>query len=419
MAWKPAPCTFPKPQRRAGCVVLDETNSSGLAKGGKPPLVAVLRDDTGGRDAPAIRLAASADGGSTWTIDNASVTLDEGKTPARTHRVVFHKPSGRWLLVIGFAAEPKPKPEPKAKIDPKVDPKVDPKAKTPELIAKAAVYSSKNLRDWEKHPDVELPDAFGLADLFFIPFNKKADDLRLAVATHRNAVKVAEFDGKTMTIPEKATTAQLERSQHVTGMRVVEMADDRRAILAVLRLQFSREGPPPMATLPTELRLVDNDAKAPYFSRTFLREFNALALEKPEPRAQETLKDDENELGSFAPQFEKAKGVYLVEFELTTNNERGRAILKLRGHTIVFDSRSRSLRIGDNFTGTVSFYKTTVRVRVVSDRRSLEVYVGPTSYTVPLNDSGEESENSLTGTATKVTNLNVIPLRPAGDPAPK
>lgn len=468
LSWKPASIVFPPKQapRRTGCVVLDEANSSGLGKKDKPPLVALLRDDTSSKDPPALRLAASTDGGLNWTLDNTTVPLPEGKTSVRSHRVVFHKPTARWLLLVGYAPEPKPEPkaapkaepkvipktEPKVapKIEPKVDPKnqpktrgdskaaadskakvdaktaadakakvdpkgVDPKPKTPEVFARISVYSSKNLRDWEKHPDVELPDAYGLSDVFMMPFNRKADDLRLVVATARSTVKTAAFDGKALTVSDKGPTVLIERAQNVSGMRFFEMTEDRVGVLGVMRQQPSRDGPPPILTLPTELRLLENDAKLHVFYRPFLKEFTALAYDKPEPKPKTAL-TDENVLESFSPQFEKARGLYQIEFELLTNNQRGKASLKLRG-VPVFDVRDQQLRVGGQ--GTFLIYKNTQKVRIVSDRRSLEVFVGSTSVSIPLPEPtpGDENDASLTGSASYVTNLNVIPLHAPGEPA--
>ncbi len=85
----------------SGSVVLDHTHSSGLGDGQTPPLVALYtacsRRPEGGQ---AQALAFSTDQGRTWTRYAGNPVLDLGERDFRDPKVFWHAPSDRWVMVV-------------------------------------------------------------------------------------------------------------------------------------------------------------------------------------------------------------------------------------------------------------------------------------------------------------------------------
>jgi fructan beta-fructosidase len=117
--WQELPVAIPETDVMAfsGQAVIDWNNTSGLGRKGKPPMVAIY---TGaGPTKQSQYLAYSNDRGRTFTIHGE--VLDIGSNEFRDPKVLWHAPTKRWVMVVVLGAE-----------------------------NKAAIYTSTNLKQWDK-----------------------------------------------------------------------------------------------------------------------------------------------------------------------------------------------------------------------------------------------------------------------------
>ncbi len=91
----------------SGTATLDAGNTSGLGTAPNPPLIAAytgLNIFTGRQDQ---RLAFSLDGGDTWTKYAGNPVLDIGSNEFRDPKVLWHGPTGRWVMVNSHGGQNK------------------------------------------------------------------------------------------------------------------------------------------------------------------------------------------------------------------------------------------------------------------------------------------------------------------------
>lgn len=91
----------------SGSAVVDRENTSGLGRGGEPPLVAIY---TGYREAEKIQaqhLAYSLDRGRTWNIYAGNPVLDRSLADFRDPKVFRHEPTSAWVMVVALSADHK------------------------------------------------------------------------------------------------------------------------------------------------------------------------------------------------------------------------------------------------------------------------------------------------------------------------
>jgi fructan beta-fructosidase len=178
----------------SGSVVIDERNSSGFGRDGKPPLVAIysglrLKD---GRQFQCI--AWSNDEGKTWTQYNKNPVIDIGSNEFRDPQVFWYKPSGKWIMIVALSSK-----------------------------QKVRFYSSTNLKDWKFLSDFgplgavkgvwECPDIFPLA----VDGNSKKIKwvLEVDVQPIGGQYFLGEFNGEEFTVDNGFTTMlqQLKMNQ--------------------------------------------------------------------------------------------------------------------------------------------------------------------------------------------------------------
>jgi fructan beta-fructosidase len=88
----------------SGGAVVDERNTSGFGKGGRPPLVAFYTGHRAADELQSQNLAYSDDGGRTWTKYAGNPVLD-WERDFRDPKVFRHAPSEKWVMAVVKAAE--------------------------------------------------------------------------------------------------------------------------------------------------------------------------------------------------------------------------------------------------------------------------------------------------------------------------
>ncbi|OYU44041.1 MAG: hypothetical protein CFE44_15085 [Burkholderiales bacterium PBB4] len=151
--WSELPVAIPEDDRVSifsGSVVMDVHNTSGFGDGINVPMVAIytgcLRVPEGGQ---AQELAFSLDCGHTWTKYAGNPVLDLGLRDFRDPKVFWHKPTGRWVMLVSIAHE-----------------------------YRLAFYASDNLKDWEFLSDFKSDDTrqgiWECPDIFVLPVSGEA-----------------------------------------------------------------------------------------------------------------------------------------------------------------------------------------------------------------------------------------------------
>jgi len=89
----------------SGSAVVDTTNSSGLGRKGRAPLVAIYTGHT--RRLQTQNLAFSIDDGRTWKKYSGNPVLNIGKKDFRDPKVFWHRPGRQWIMVVALPTEKK------------------------------------------------------------------------------------------------------------------------------------------------------------------------------------------------------------------------------------------------------------------------------------------------------------------------
>lgn len=90
-----------------GSTVVDERNTSGFCAGGQPCLVAVYTGHEPARKRQTQHLAYSNDRGRTWTKYAGNPVLDLNMADFRDPKVLWFAPGGRWIMVVALPNEHK------------------------------------------------------------------------------------------------------------------------------------------------------------------------------------------------------------------------------------------------------------------------------------------------------------------------
>jgi fructan beta-fructosidase len=156
----------------SGSAVVDWRNSSGFQQGGEPPLVAFYT--SAGEHAPEPRpftqsIAYSNDRGRTWTRYQGNPVIGHIRASNRDPKVIWHAPSQRWIMALYLDAND------------------------------YTLYSSANLREWERLCDLALPGVAECPDIFELPVDGDASDTRWVYWGASGGYVLGQFDGRTFT----------------------------------------------------------------------------------------------------------------------------------------------------------------------------------------------------------------------------
>ncbi|RYD36254.1 MAG: glycoside hydrolase family 32 protein, partial [Verrucomicrobiaceae bacterium] len=143
---------------QSGTCVIDYGNTSGLSPDGKnPPMVAFWTR----KDSPSHGISYSLDRGRTWTIYPGNPVL---VYPERDPKVFWHEKTKRWVMMLyGHDAY--------------------------------HVLTSGNLLDW-KDEETSVPKSFECPDLFELPVDCDAGDLRWVLVRGDGKYSTGSFDGR-------------------------------------------------------------------------------------------------------------------------------------------------------------------------------------------------------------------------------
>jgi len=147
----------------SGGAVVDHDNTSGLATGEEPVVVAFWSSTDGHSQC----IAFSNDRGRTWEKYADNPVLDH---PCRDPKVLWHAPTEHWIMVLYTREEGRDG---------------------------YTLFRSRNLLEWEKLHSV--PDLFECPDLFELPLDGDPTDTRWVLVDGTGDYLVGRFDGERFT----------------------------------------------------------------------------------------------------------------------------------------------------------------------------------------------------------------------------
>ena len=368
----------------SGSAVVDWDNTSGLGRGGEPPLVA-LYTAAGGRSPESQGqkftqcLAYSLDRGRTWTKYAQNPVLAHVAGENRDPKVVWHAPTRRWIMALYLDGD------------------------------QFALFSSPDLKTWTQTQMLTLPGAGECPDFFEMPVEGRPGEHRWVFTAANGHYFVGAFDGQTFT-PEGGLLSGDAGANSYAAQTYSDIphADGRRIQIAWMAngeypdMPFNQQ-----MSFPCVLTLHE----APDGLRLFrwpVRELSAL-YDKPHEWRDLPLPPGGNPLATLSGDLWDIE----AEFEVGAAS------------AIVFGVRGTSLRYSVPDQTLTALGKTTslkirhgrVRLRLLVDRTSIEAFGngGEVSLTGCFLPPPEDQTLSLSaeGGSARIVSLTVHPLRSA------
>ena len=359
----------------SGAAFIDRNNQLGLKTGEEDVLVAFyLRTKIG------LSYAYSNDRGYTLTDYEGNPVLSHQGDRIDTPRPFWYEPTKRWIA-------------------PTYDFFNDEKGKKFRCVG---FYSSENLKNWTygsrvEQPDGKLDELCGCVDFFELPVSGDSKNKKWVMIMIDGSYIVGTFDGHTFyTLSGKpASTEDRERSLVVKGSYYATMTWENDPSGRRVQIAWMNRGSFPgmpfnqQMTAPSELTL-HSTKDGLRLRMNPIEELRTLRA-KTHERKNVVLKAGANPLSELKGDLFDIE----AEFEPSVDSE---AVFDLRGIRTVYDSKTQTLSV-DNVKAKLEPAGGVIRLRILLDRASIEVYGNDGCVYVPLSVNPAETNITLTATA--------------------
>ena len=362
----------------SGAMFIDRRDQLGRKTGEEDVLVAFyLRTEIG------LCLAYSNDRGQTFTDYEENPVLNHEGARIDTPRPFWYEPTERWIA-------------------PTYDFFTNGRGEKRRCVG---FYSSENLREWQFESRVEQDgwgdELCGCVDFFQLPVDGDPQDRKWVMILIDGSYIVGDFDGHTFyTLAGKpAMTDDRIKSLVIQGHYYATMTwhnlpSDRRVQITWMNnggqlypgMPFNQQ-----MTVPSELTLYSTD-KGPRLRINPIQELVSLRT-KTHKWTDVVLEAGENPLSGLEGDLYDLE----VEFEPAAGSV---TIFDMRGYKVVYDSESQTL----SSCGVPTALKPVhgmIRLRILLDRTSIEVYVNDGRVYIPRVVFPKESNLSLRATCGK------------------
>jgi fructan beta-fructosidase len=361
----------------SGSAVVDWKNTSGLGKGGKPPIV--LFYTAAGN--PSVQcLAYSDDEGKSWTKYPGNPIVKNIAPGDRDPKVIWHEPSKRWVMVLYVG-----------------------------LPVKGGVnhtiqfFTSTDLKAWKYASQV--PGFFECPDLFELPLDGDPRKAKWVLTAASSEYMVGTFDGEKFT-PE---TAKLPGQRGKGFYAAQTFSDIPRSDGRRIQIGWGQTPTPgmpfsQMMCFPCTLSL-KTTAGGPRLAWQPVKEIEKLRVASHEMKAG-TLAVGDNPLS-------KVKGELL---EVRAEIDPGKAeklSLVLRGIAVEYDVKKQEITVAGH-KAPAPLRDGKLRLTAIVDRTSITVWAADGLTYVPMPALPKAEDRSLElrakGGAAKVVSLAVYEL---------
>ena len=375
----------------SGAAFIDHRNQLGRKSGDEEVIVAFyLRTEIG------LCLAYSNDRGRTFTDYEHNPVLTHEGARIDTPRPFWHGPTGRWVApTYDFFTNDRG-----------------------ELRRCVGFYSSANLIDWRFESRVEQDgwgdELCGCVDFFQLPLDGDPDRLMWVMILIDGSYIVGDFDGSTFftltgrpAVTDDRIRSLVIQGEYYATMTWHNMPDLRRVQITWMRSPGIYPGMPfnQQMTAPSELTL-HSSAEGPR-----LRMLPAAELASLRTRTHEwsdiALNERDNPLAALTAD--------LLDLETEFHAAAGTVTrLQMRGFSITYDADAETLSSCGTATPLPPI-DGVVRLRILLDRTSIEVYANDGRVYIPRVVFPERRNRSVsitcTGGTTTATSLRVHELK--------
>lgn len=359
----------------SGSAVVDKANTAGFQTGERPPIVCIY---TAAGKKFSQCLAYSNDGGRTWGKYEHNPVLPHIVGANRDPKVFRHEPTGAWIMALYLDKND------------------------------FAIFSSPDLKHWQKLDDVNVPGTIECPELFEIGVAGEPGQSRWIFYGANGGYLVGRFDGRRFA--RESGPHVLHRGNCFYASQTYNNIppDDGRRILIPWG-QVALPGMPfnQMMGLPVELSLHRTDEGLRLFA-VGVRELETLRAKSHEFSGQ-SLAPGDNPLAGLSAELVELE----TEFSVPAD---GRIVLNLRGVEATYDGRRRELScLGKR--APLAPIDGKVRLHVFVDRAGIDVFGNDGALYMPLGTILRSDNRSFAitaaGAAATVHQLRVHELQSA------
>ena len=355
----------------SGSAVVDEQNTAGFQTGAEKPMVCIY---TAAGNPPVQCLAYSNDRGRTWAKYEGNPVLPHIIGGNRDPKVIWYAPDRKWVMALFLDQND------------------------------YALFSSPDLKQWERLCTVTIPGTAECPEFFEIPLEGLAAETRWVFYGGNGQYLIGRFDGKTFTT--ESGPHALNRGSCFYASQTFNGAPDGRRI----QIAWGTMGMPGMSfnqmmDFPVELTLHQTDEGLRLFAVP-VREIAALH-EAGRQWTDLALQPGANPLSELSGELFHIR----AEFEVGDAAAFG---VTVRGIPVTYDAKTQQLICRDCRV-PLKPEKGRVHLELLADRTSLEVFANHGRVYMPIGVIAPEANRSLEvftreGT-TLVRSLEVWPLK--------
>ncbi len=377
--WEEKPVVlFPNAQGTcfSGASFIDRRNQLGLKTGAEDVIVAFyLRTKIG------LAYAYSNDGGYSFTEYEGNPVLTHEGARIDTPRPFWYEPTLRWIApTYDFFNNEEGK-----------------------KLRCVGFYSSENLKDWKFESHVTQDgwgdELCGCVDFFQLPVDGDPENKKWVMILIDGSYIIGTFDGHTFFNKDGKPAITKDRVQSLVvdhnfyaTMTWHNMPDDRRVQITWMRTRNDRgpmyfQGTPysQQMTLPSELTLHSTDEGLRLRMKPIL-EFESLRT-KTHTYQDILLRPGENPLSVIKGELFDLE----VEFEAVSGSE---TTFDMRGIPVRYDASAQQLSCGPVNTRLTPI-KGKIRLRIIQDHTSIEVYANDGVTYIPLVQAPEAGNRQV------------------------
>jgi len=341
----------------SGSAVVDWNNTAGFQAGAEPPLVAMF---TAAGKPFTQEIAFSNDRGRTWTKYEKNPVLGHIAAENRDPKVVWFAPQKKWVMALYLDHND------------------------------YALFSSRDLKNWQKLSDLNLPGDSECPNFFEVPLDGDVHNTRWVFYGANGVYLVGKFDGQTFkpdTQPQRLQNGNCWYASQVYSD--IPKSDGRCVLIPWGRLPNGEifRGLPfnQMMGLPVELTLHSTSAGASLAVNP-VRELQSLrgATHVIKPQ---TLAPGENPLAKITGD--------LLEIEAEIASDQAKEIsLEANGVAIVYDEAALKIScLGSQ--ATLAPKNGIISLHIFVDRAAMDIFTGEGSLYMPMAKAVSPEKKAL------------------------
>ncbi|MDB6065136.1 MAG: sacC [Pedosphaera sp.] len=359
----------------SGSAVVDLNNTAGFQIGHEKAMVCIF---TAAGNPFTQGIAYSNDRGRTWLKYENNPVLEHIAGENRDPKVIWYEPGKKWVMALYLEG------------------------------SHYALFSSHDLKQWEKLSDVELPGDSECPEFFQMSIDGRKNDNRWVFYGGKGLYLIGNFDGKTFT-PESAPHALQHGNCWYASQTFnnIPSADGRRILIpwgpmATPGMSFNQ-----MMGLPVELTLRKTDAGLQLFANP-VKELASLRSRSHTIKPQ-LLHPDQNPLADVHGELLDV----IVEFAPGDATEFG---LNLRGVLVKYEVAKQELVCRGN-RESLKAQDGVIRLRLLVDCTSVDIFGNDGRLYMPMGIVVPADNNSLRvyakGGDVRINSLKVFELKSA------